>query len=136
MMRLSGLMPLPIINTLNTCATCARRSEEVRTLLKSISVPREAGSVIRCAHVRADRLPFPTAPDPADEQRRAKELDARLKLLVEVSRVICYRAVRAEAFSRQHKGWWQEGWQLDKADRLHALARIIASPEFAGFVRD
>jgi hypothetical protein len=80
-------------------------------------------------------VPFPTAPGPADEQRRAKELDAQLKLLVEISRVICYRAVRADAFSRQHKDWWQEGWQLDKADRLHPLARIIASPEFAGFVR-
>jgi hypothetical protein len=80
-------------------------------------------------------VPFPAAPNAADEQRRERELDARLKLLIEVSRVICYRAVMAEGFSRQHKGWWQEGWQAQKAERLHALARIIASDEFAGLVR-
>ena len=81
-----------------------------------------------------DQVVFPE-PDAVTEARRQRELDGRLRLLGELARIASERATKAEKYSRQHKGWWQEGWHAERVQRLHALARVFASAELEGLIR-
>jgi hypothetical protein len=73
--------------------------------------------------------------DPAEEQRRAREFDARLELLTELARGATIRAKLHATLAQQHVGRWAADWEHDKSRRLDVLARILASDEFVGLVR-
>jgi hypothetical protein len=76
-----------------------------------------------------------TFPEPPDEQRRANELEKRLAVMPELCRIVEERAVHHASKALLSQGYWQEDWQTGKTQRLHELARVLGSVEFAAVIR-
>jgi hypothetical protein len=82
----------------------------------------------------SDLIAFPDPPDQADQQA-TRELEHRLRMLHEFAAAVGSRASIHRVLADRHSGFWLGDWEQQKATRFLALAAILASPEFVGFVR-
>jgi hypothetical protein len=78
---------------------------------------------------------FPAPPDQVEEQRRARELEHRLRAMTEIARVASSRAVMHEALAIKHAAHWLGDWERQKGQRMHELSRILADPELHALIR-
>jgi hypothetical protein len=60
-------------------------------------------------------------PPPGDDRRAARELEHRLRALVEIARVAEQRAFLHESLAQRHAAFWLGDWERQKMQRLHEL---------------
>jgi hypothetical protein len=78
---------------------------------------------------------FPAPPDQIAEQRRDRELEHRMRALVEIARVAADRAALHETLAQRHDAHWLGPWEREKSQRVSEIARILADPEVHAVIR-